>query len=199
MSAISTSDVAKAQHELDKMKRSLSSWLTYRQRNDKIASGAVPTKQPLAYAQSVIASARDTEQKLASQLRVLLAASFPDAAATLPSDNVGVDPDAAVKLAQLAIAGGPATPTATGGIFSASSPWVWPIVIVGGLLLAVTTAIRSYADVQMQKEKDACIQAGACTDYGFWLKAGGIAALLYVTYKSGILDDAKGFLKRKLA
>jgi hypothetical protein len=99
------------------------------------------------------------------------------------------NPQAAVQLAQIAITGkAPTTtssPTASGG----TMPWLWPVVIVGGLLLAVTTAISSYADVAKTQEQYACIQAGACTDYGFWLKAGGIAMLGWFLWTQTSLKD----------
>lgn len=191
---VGTGDVQKAKHELDRMKRSLAAWLKYRTLNDAVVAGAAPTTKPLAYARAVVTQSRDVagEQRLADQLAVLLAESFPNA--TIPASNVTVDPQAAVKLAMIAINGpGPdlATPQAQGFV------WLWPVLIVGGLLLAVTTAIKSSADVAKQKEQDACIEAGACTDYGFWLKAGGIAALAWVAWQMGVGEKIKGALKGK--
>lgn len=183
---VSTNDVSRAKLELDRMKRSLKSWLKFRQINDAVVSGIAPTTKPLAYAREVVLQGRDwnAEQRLASQLHVLLAESFPGT--PLPAANVSVDPDAAVRLALMAInepGSISRSPEAQGGI-----PWIWPVAIVGGLLLAVTTAIKSSADVSKEKERLACVQAGACTDSGFWLKAGGVAALVYVGWKMGVLD-----------
>jgi hypothetical protein len=73
-------------------------------------------------------------------------------------------------------------PLATGGLFTGASPWLWPVLIVGAVFLAVTQAISSAADVAKDHEEKACIQAGACTDYGFWLKAGGIAMLAWLAW-----------------
>jgi hypothetical protein len=187
---VSTNDVKQAKLELDRMKRSLKGWLKYRTLNDAVMAGTAPTKKPRTYATTVIAQSRDVvaEQRLATQLAVLLAESFPDA--TLPDSSVATNPQAAVQLAQIAINGpGASSPQAQGYV------WLWPVLIVGGLLLAVTTAIKSAADVAQQKEQDACIEAGACTDYGFWLKAGGIAALAWVAWEMGVGEKIKGALK----
>jgi hypothetical protein len=193
-SLVSTNDVTKAKLELDRMRRSLKSWLKYRQLNDAVVDGAAPTKKPRKYAATVIAQARDWEGegRLAKQLYVLLTESFPNA--TIPEPNLSVNPQAAVELARIAISG-PASarsPEAQGAWYLA-----WPVLIVGGLLLAVTTAIRSTADVVKEKERLACVQAGACTDSGFWLKWGGIAALVYVAWRMGAGERIKGVLKGK--
>jgi hypothetical protein len=191
---VSKNDVSHARVELDRMKRSLQSWLKYRKLNDAVAAGQAPTKKPLSYARLVVSQSRDwdAEQRLAKQLHVLLAESFPDA--QLPDPNVTVNPQVAVQLAQIAINGpGPTlnSPQAQGFV------WMWPVLIVGGLLLAVTTAIKTAADVSKEKERIACIQAGACTDYGFWLKAGGIAALAWVAWQMGVGEKIKRAVKGK--
>lgn len=174
--AISSSEVQKAQAQLHHMRRSLQHWLKYRQILDEVAAGARQTSKPQALAMQIAKTSRDwaVEQKLADQLHVLLSEVMPDSA--LPAPDVTANPNAAVTLAQIAISGKPpvaaAAPVSTSGV---SPPWLWPVLIVGGLLLAVTTAISSMADVAKSKEEYACIQAGACTDYGFWLKVGGAA------------------------
>lgn len=176
MTTISTAEVAKAKAQLDRMRSSLVSWLHYRTLNDKVAAGQARSRLPVALAKRVMVDERDwaTEQKLATQLHVLLQAIMPDA--MLPTPEVSTDPNVAVKLAQIAIAGESALAKPQG----AGMPWIWPVAIVGGLLLAVTTVVTSMADVAKEKERIKCIEAGACTDYGFWLKAGGVALLIYV-------------------
>jgi hypothetical protein len=191
---VSQQEVAKAQAYLNKMRRSLAAWLKYRRMSDEVAAGARQTKKPLAVARQIV-SQRDwnTEQKLADQLHVLLSEVMPDAA--LPDPSVKANPNAAVQLAQIAIGGTSAasSPTATGS----TPPWLWPVVIVGALLLAVTTAISSYADVAKSHEQYACIQAGACTDYGFWLKAGGIAMLGWFLWtQTSLPETVRAFGKR---
>lgn len=183
--AITSRDVQKAATELAAMRRSLRSWLKYRTLNDAVLAGTAKTKKPIGYGQRVVAMTRDTatELDLATQLHGLLSRVMPGSA--LPSPT---SPNAAVALAQIAITGqAPSSaPEAMGGILSASSashPWLWPVLIVGGLLIAVTTAIKTVADVAKDKEEKACIEAGACTDFGFWLKVGGVAMLGYVVWR----------------
>jgi hypothetical protein len=191
---VSTSDVSRAKLELDRMKRSLQGWLKFRTLNDAVAAGTAPTKKPRAYAREVVTQNRDwaTEQRLARQLYALLSDSFPDA--KLPAPDITANPEAAVQLAMIAIDGpssSASSPTAQGFV------WLWPVLIVGGLLLAVTTAIKTSADVAKDKEEKACIEAGACTDYGFWMKAGGIAALAWVAWQMGVGEHVKHALKGK--
>ncbi len=192
-SLVTTTDVARARREIDGMKRSLKSWLHYRKLNDAVVDGKAPTRKPRQFAVAVVKNGRDwdAESRLAKQLYVLLSESFPDA--VIPEPNLSVNPQAAVQLAQIAIHGPAASsPSAQGGI-----NWLsWPVLVVGGVLLAVTTAIRSAADYAKEKERLACVQAGACTDSGFWLKAGGIAALVYVAWQMGLHEKIKGALKR---
>ena len=189
---LSTNDVRRARLELDRMNSALRSWLKFRTLNDAVAAGVAPTTKPREFAREVVIQGRDWagEQRLANQLYVLLRESFPDS--YIPVANVTADPNAAVKLALMAI-NGPGlelnSPTPQGQV------WLWPVLIVGGLLLAVTTAIKTEADIQKDKEEKACITAGACTDYGFWLRAGGVAALAWVAWQMGLGDRIRGALK----
>lgn len=179
---VSRSDVARATHELAKMKRSLTSWLEYRMKNDAVMAGAAPAKRPQMLEASLDRSA---ERPLAERLHALLSEVLPDARLPDPSS-----PNAAVELAKIAIHGASAMsgPIPQGAL---NIPW-WPVIIVGGLLLAVTTAIHSYADLAKERERYACIQAGACTDYGFWLKAGGaLVVAWFVWEKIGVGERVK--------
>jgi len=192
---ISTQDVAQAKRELARLKGSLARWLKYRTINDAVMAGTAKTRKPLAYAQAVVGQARDVaaEQRLASQLAVLLTEIAPDA--QLPSSDLSQNPQGAVQLAQIVISGN--IPTAPGPASQgATHAWLWPVLIVGGLLLAVTTAIHSAADVAEQKEHDACIEAGACTDTGFFLKAAAIVGLGWFVWKGlGVGDVVRGHIK----
>jgi hypothetical protein len=201
--AITTTDVQKAALELAKMRRSLAAWLKYRTINDSVLSGTITKiRKPLPYAQRVVSSARNmaNEQDLADKLNTLLAQLMPGQ--SLPNANVSVNPNAAVQLAQIALQGAQGqvmeSAAATAGFLSTPShPWLWPVLIVGGLLLAVTTAIKSSADVAKDQEEKACIEAGACTDYGFWLKAGGIVALTWFAWTQlGVGDVVKNAIKK---
>lgn len=177
--AITTTDVAKAKRALTAMQKSLRDWMRWRQMNDQVAAGTLPSKKlPPGLAKQIALSGRDpvVERALANQLYALLSELMPDA--RLPNPD---GPGAAVQLASIALAGGQ-TPEGLVAQGSIAAYLTWPVLIVGGLLLAVTTAIRSAADVAKEKEHLACIQSGACTDYGFWLKVGGIAAIAFVAW-----------------
>jgi hypothetical protein len=189
--AITTTNVDKAKAELARMRRSLSAWLKYRTLNDQVLSGALATKKPTAYAQMVIQQNRDyaAEQRLANQLHVLLENTMPDA--QLPNPDLNGNANAAVQLAQLAINGSAPTSSAPQSV-GALAPWFWPVLIVGALLLGVTIAISNAADVAKEKEHYACIEAGACTDYGFWLKAGGVVALAWFAWEKWGKHYVKG-------
>jgi hypothetical protein len=188
---VSKSDVQQARVEIDRMKRSLRGWLKYRTLNDAVAAGDAPTKKPRAFAREVISQSRDwnAEARLAKQLFVLLSETLPGV--QLPDPNVAVNPQAAVQLAKIALDGPPASSPQAQGAWYLS----WPVLVVGGLLLAVTTVVQSMADVAKEKERLACVQAGACTDHGFWLKAGGIAALVWVAWQMGLGERVKKALK----
>lgn len=196
-SAITPQDVNAAAAELARMRASLSSWLRYRSLNDRVLAGTARVRKPMSYAQRVVAARRDMsiEQDLATKLNALLRVVLPGQ--PLPDSNMATNPMAAVQLAQLAIMGGTAvsSPTATGGILSASSashPWLWPVLIVGGVVVLVVTAIKTAADVAKDQEEKACIEAGACTDYGFWAKAGGLALLAWLAWeKFGLRNMVK--------
>ncbi|HEY4266747.1 MAG TPA: hypothetical protein VGM94_01015 [Galbitalea sp.] len=210
--AISTTDVSTAQQQLNGMKRALAQWLRVRAINDSVMSGTITKiRKPLGYAQRVIANARNlaNEQDLADKLNALLTELMPGV--VLPNPNLSVNPNGAVQLAQTALSGKvPMTamqtdmsvqPTADQSALSgvgATHPWLWPVLIVGGLLIGITTAIKTAADVAKDQEQTACIEAGACTDYGFWLKAGGIVVISWFAWKEmGIGDMVKGALKRR--
>lgn len=183
---ISVQEVRRAATELAKMRGSLTSWLRYRTLNDRVLAGTTPTTKPLGYAQRLVAGNRDmaAEQDLADKLSALLHKLLPGQ--TLPNADLRTNPQGAVQLAQIALMGASQVPgpVATGALLpSMGSPWVWPAIIVGAVLVTVTTAIKTAADVAKDHEEKMCIQAGACTDYGFWLKAAGVAALLWLGWE----------------
>ncbi len=199
MTAISTNDVKRATVELDRMRGSLKAWLRFRGMNDLVLAGQAPkVRLPLAHAQRAVRAGRDplVEQDLADKIEALLSTIMPDA--NLPNANLSANPNGAVQLAQIAISGqAPASPgpTPQDGI---AHPWLWPVLIVGGLLMAVTTAISSAADVAKDKEEKACIAAGACTDYGFWLKAGGVVMLAWFAWRElGVGDVVKSAIRNR--
>ena len=189
--AITKTDVQRARVELDRMRGALKGWLKYRTLNDAVVAGTAPTSKPRAYAIEVISQGRDAaaEQRLAKQLYVLLSEMMPDA--QLPDANLAMNPQAAVQLATIALNGqAPAGPTPQGAI-----AWWWPAIIAGAALLTVTTIVKTSAETAQEKERLACVQAGACTDYGFWLKAGGIAALVWVAWQMGLGERVRKAMK----
>lgn len=200
---ITTTAVKNAAAELEAMKGSLKSWLKYRTLNDAVMAGTAKARMPPGIAKRVITQTRDMtlEQDLAGKLSALLTELLPGV--RLPNADLRSNPDGAVQLAQIALAGNAPVMTASAkaleGIagVGASHPWLWPVLIVGGLLLAVTTAVKTAADVAKEREKYACIQAGACTDYGFWLKAGGVTVLAWFAWRElGLGDFVKGLMKK---
>lgn len=199
MAAMTTIQVSTAAAELAQMRASLASWLKFRTINDAVLAGQIVAKKPAGYAKRAITAGRDmaAEQDLADKLSALLAELMPDV--RLPNADLRSNPNGAVELARIALSGKPPVSSnsavATGSV---AHPWMWPALIVGGLLLAVTTAIKSAADVAKDSEEKACIMAGACTDYGFWLKAGGVTALAWFAWRElGLGDTIKSLIKSK--
>jgi hypothetical protein len=197
---LSTTDVARSQAELNRMKRSLAKWLKYRAMVDQVAQGVLPTSKPVAYAAQIATNAQSkrNEQQLANQIHILLEQVNPDA--TLPNPDISANPDAAVQLAKMVLGiADPSTvstttPTATG--LWGMAPWMLPVIIASALLIGITTAIKSAADVAQQQEQDACIEAGACTDYGMWLKWAAIVGLAWFAWeKMGVGDKVKSSIK----
>ena len=188
------SEVRAAAAELAKMRRSLRSWLEYRLKNDAVIAGRLPAKVSREQAQALVASTRDfaVEQDLATRLHALLSQVMPGAA--LPDADVSRNPAAAVELAMIALEPARAATQESLGSIMGAIPW-WPVLIVGGVLLAVTTAIGSYADVAKERERYACIKAGACTDYGFWIKAAAVLGIGWFVWEKTSLGAA---IKKKL-
>ncbi len=199
--AITSNAVTQAAIKLDRMRSSLVGWLKYRAINDGVLAGAVATKLPLAVAQQEVRAARSSqrEQALANQLQAILAVRWPSAA--LPNPNLAANPQGAVQLAQLAISGNTpglldSSSQALSGVLSMAGPWMWPVAIVGGLLIVVVTAITSAADVAKDAEEKACIRAGACTDYGFWLRSAAVVGIAWFAWdKLGVGDRVTKLIK----
>jgi hypothetical protein len=197
--AITRGDVSRASAELAAMRRSLVSWLAFRKKNDGILAGTVQTKLAPQQARAMIKATRQSgiEQDLADKLHALLAEVMPDAA--LPNADLRSNPDGAVQLAEIAITGQvPVMADSPAAMEGLQPPWLWPVLIVGGLLLAITTAIRTAADVAKDAEEKDCIKAGACTDYGFWLKAAAVLGIGWFAWKElGVGESVRGFIKKR--
>lgn len=190
---ISQAEITKAAAELERMKGALRAWLKYRTLNDAVLAGQIPAGKSPELAQRAVAVARQqnaaVDARLAQQLSALLAATMPNA--RLPSPDA---PGAAVALAKIALGEQPA---ALAGPFGLSTGGITALAIVAGVLLMVTTAIKSNADLAAEKERLACIQAGACTDSGFWLKWAAIVGVGWFAWTHlGLRDATKGVLKK---
>lgn len=180
---ITTATVRKAKAALLVMRASLGRWLNYRITNDRTG-----VTQDLAAKRAV------TEQRIATKLYSLLCEVFDSTA--LPSPDVSANPNAAVELAQIAMSG--QLPSSQSSPGAQGFSWVWPVVAVVGIVaFVIITKINSDADLAAQQEHDACIQSGACTDYGFWLKAGGVAMIAWLAWdKFGLRELATRKRKR---
>jgi hypothetical protein len=191
---VTAEEKRKAETELRSMKRSLKDWLKFRDINNAVATGRTKGKYPTHVARIMIKRNRDWahEQTLALELYALLSEVMDPQ--NLPDPDLSKDSDAAAKLARIAIAGkvegeGPAE--AQGLI------WLWPAVVVVGLVMfAIVTKIRSDADVAKERERYECIRQGKCTDYGFWLKVGGMVMVGWFAWeKLGVGVKVKKLLK----
>jgi hypothetical protein len=191
---IRPAEVSAAARELAKMRRSLSGWLKYRVKNDQVAQGKVTSKYPPELAAKIVANERDwaVEQKLANHLEALLSEVMPGAA--LPNPDLQKNPNAAAQLAVIALY--PERAQQSSAEATGEFPMLpWPVLIVGAMALVALTAISSYADVAKEKERLACVRAGACTDYGFWMKWG---AILFVGWFAWEKVGVGAHIKRRL-
>jgi hypothetical protein len=182
---------AKAERELHRMIGSLKGWLKYRGINNEVAAGKRKARIPASIAAKMLVRNRDwqLEQDLASHLYLLLSEIYDPQ--QLPSPDVSADPDAAAKLARIVIAG--KLPDPSGAQPQGIAPLVIiPLVIGGVILLGFSTYIKSKADEAKERERLQCIRDGACTDYGFWLKAGAVVFLGWFAWeKMGLKNKVK--------
>jgi hypothetical protein len=200
----SETDTSEAEVALSSMKRSLKGWLGYRRQLDEYVAGKRPAPKigrgpgvkPLPPSVVAVTLQRDrfnTEQDLAETIYALLV-EMGCPKSSLPAPSVQADPDAAVKLATLAINGGcPADGPQAQGIV-----WFALAIPIGGLVLVISQYLKSKADVAKEKERVRCIESGACTDSGFWLKLAAISVLGWVAWdKMGLREALKGTFKKK--
>ena len=180
-------DKARAAAALRAMQASLKKWLKYRNAMNVAALEEKPGKRHgvIVKADALREERYATERQLASSLFALLTECGMPASA-LPSADVAADPDAAAKLAEIAIAGRCAAES------SSPSPTgiIWFILIpVAGVILLASQWIKSQADVAMETERLRCVQSGHCTDEGFWIKVGAIALLGWLAWdKFGVRE-----------
>lgn len=191
---VTPAEKAKAEKRIKQMRRSLTRWLKKRKINDEAAMGLRKAKVPASVLAKTLPLERDwnLEQRLAIQLHGLLS-EFMDAA-TLPNPDISKDPNAAVKLAQIAIGGKLPSEASAPQAQGLLPLLVWPVVLVVGMVLFVVMGkISSDADLAELKEENRCKASGACTDSGFWLKLAGITIVSWIAWDK--LGVKKAFKK----
>jgi hypothetical protein len=177
-------DPARAKAELSAMKSSLKKWLSWRKKSDSVAEGKIKPKKGRAIGhlkQKWRAERLCGEQAMADKLYHLLSQVFDPAA--LPEADVAKDPDAAVKLAVIAVSG--KLPTEATQPEEQGFIWMWPLVLVLGVVgFVLTSKIRAEAEIEMEKERTRCIQeAGwfACDELAL-VKVGAIGIGAFFIY-----------------
>jgi len=191
--AVTPSERARAEVELRRMKGALAGWLRYRSINDEVAAGRRPARLPPQAAAVYVRTGRDAaaERRMALRLHALLSEAMD--AQQLPDPDKDGD---AVALARIAVAG--AVPSEAAAPQAQGFIWLWPVaIVVGAVLFTLVAKIHSDADVLKERERLECIKVGACTDYGFWLKLGGIALVSYLAWeKFGLKEAVAGWRRR---
>jgi hypothetical protein len=152
--------VRNPQAELSRMKRSLRSWLKYRDMNS--AAGLTPTES---------AERAQVEATLAAKMQALLLEVY--------GSNVSLPADAP-SLARLILSGQAPTLTApqAQGIF----PF---LIIAGAIALVLMMGISSYADYAKEKERYECIEkygAWQCDSTGTLMKWGIVAGAAWLAW-----------------
>jgi hypothetical protein len=161
---VTPKEKARAELEIKLMRGELAKWLKYR-----TLLGTPPT------------DILPVERRLGQRLFVLLSEMFD--AQTLPS---AASP---IALAQIAISG--KLPTETVSPSAQGIVWLWPAVAVVGLVLVtVIMKVRSDAADAADARRVQCIEAGKCTDTGFWLKLGGVMLVAWLAWDKFGLREA---------
>lgn len=167
---------------LDKMRGGLKKWLKFRQINDAVADGTREAKIPSYIAAQRLPRVRDwaLEQRMADDMHALLSEVFDSK--DLPDPRINKNPQAAVQLAKIVVSG--RLPEEAQVHSEQGVIWLWPAVALAGIVAATLIyKIRSDADTALEKERIECIKSGACTDYGFWIKVGGMAVVAWFAWE----------------
>jgi len=197
---------ARAKASLKAMQRNLKGWLKYRKiMNDYIAGKReapkvflAPGVKPLpraTLAATLAAERYADDQDLATKLYSLLTECGMDPA-SLPNPDVAQDPNAALKLATIAVRG--KTPDEVPSAQAQGIVWFVLLIPVAGAVFVLSQYISSKAEVEKEKERLRCVQAGACTDSGFWLKIASVAVLGWLAWDKFGLREAAAKGRRKL-
>lgn len=189
---------AESEAAIRSMRASLKEWLKLRKRMDQYVAGNVnapralrnPGAKPLppsVVGSTLMAERFAVEQDLAWQLFTLLTETGL-APSSLPQPNLRTDPNAAVKLAEVAING--KLPSEMGSPSAQGIVWFVLAIPVAGLVLVISQAIKSKADLAKEQERLRCIESGACTDSGFWLKMASLAVIGWIAWDKMGLKEA---------
>jgi len=192
---VALTEQQKAHRALKSMQGSLKGWLRFRERVDRYIAGQkqsaplLPTTKPLpprVMAATLRKERYSYEQDLAELLyQLLVECGFNPS--SLPRPDVAKDPDAAVKLAKIAMAGKSPTEVAS----PQAQGFIWLVAIpVAGAALVLSQHIKSKADIAKEKARLECIKSGECTDSGFWLKVGSIAVIAWLAWDKMGLKEA---------
>lgn len=202
--AAAPAPAAQAERAIRGMRGSLRRWLKVRRRMDDYVAGRRPAAgllrnpgaRPLPPKIAALNLRRDRladEQDLANTIFALLVESGADGS-SLPQPNVAVDPDAAVKLAEIATSG----KLPTEAMVPSAQGILWLIAIpVAGAVLIVSQLISSKAALAELKEENRCKESGGCTDTGFWLKVASIGVIGWLAWdKMGIREAVQRRFKK---
>jgi len=194
-----------AEIALKSMRSGLKGWLKVRKRMDEYVAGMVqaprlfrhPGAKPLP-PNVVAATLRNdryaSEQDLAETLYHLLVECGADPSA-LPKPDVAMDPDAAAKLAAIAING--KTPSEASSPTAQGLVWFVLLIPVAGVVIVLSQLIKSKADIAKAREERICKESGACTDTGFWLKLASVSVLGWLAWdKMGLREQYKKAFKK---
>ena len=196
----SSSDRAKAVAALQSMRRSLKKWLKLRRTMDAYVVGKHqaprwfrnPGAKPLPPSVAALNLKQDrfhVEQDLANTVFSLLVESGADPQ-SLPQPNVAVDSDAAVKIAEVAVAG--RAPEEASSAQAQGIVWFVLAIPVAGVVLVLSQLIKSKADTAIEMERLRLVEAGAITDSGFWLKVASVGVVAWLLWdKVGLKEKIK--------
>ena len=198
-----TPNQKKADAQLRSMKSKLTRWLKVRKHMDKYAAGLVPpatlrkpgTKPvpPQVVAASLKPERYEGEQDLANAVYNLLVETGVSPAA-IPSPDVKKHPDAAVHVVEFALQG--KAPSEVNGPQAQGVVWFVLAIPIAGIVFFLSHMVSKKAEVEMEKERLRCIEAGACTDSGFWLKIASMGVIGWFAWeKVGVGKKVQKLLK----
>lgn len=148
---VTAAEKAQVERSLRRLRGSAKKWLKFRKVNDAAAAGRVRSNTPARILAKTLVETRDwqLEQRIAVRLHALLSEVMD--AGSLPNPDITKDPNSAVKLAEIVIAGkmvGELTgPSAQGAFF------VIPMVVIGGVI-GFTLMNQSNNDLELAAQRE---------------------------------------------